>query len=835
MISLFFSTSLFADTGEGVSDVGTLNSKTPTTIVIIHGLELTGGFGTDLLEEQKWVLTMADAIANRLGGAVIYRIRNGQVVGEKRLGTEKEKIVLMNWIEASNKDIHGFSEAASDVIVSKLFEGSQNNLWSLDNLHFIGHSRGSIVSSEVIQRLHMYSELPETNNLHIDPNIQFTMLDAHPWDNDFFDYIGDPLTAHDKHVNEMNISQDGVIVWKNIRFSDNYFHQNTGIDIDLNGLPSIPGNMFNKNLSHSEGYENMNHGGIHAWYHGTINKNDTTDGTGNNEQINIPEIWYPNSERDNLGYNFSKSINNANEIISDTEYSWYDDKTLNPWDIFNGSFEKSTKYGRDNYIILPQFAGLVLVINSLLWDQQKYIPGWRYHLGEESSEGYVSSDIFSSDYHLILDNNNKRIVHNFFYIPENQSKIFFKLKIIKPNPAYKLQVELKDESNNTFESKIYSLNYEDNFTTMSIPLNSSIGKTRKLVFELDGESEDYVKVAIDDVSFESIEKYNISIFSSPTIPLTNNNALKKDNEKRILFSILDNLGRVTGIINDTTVVTEIPESEVITFVDTLGNYNERYLINLPRSSYDQVYNFEMNSNNFEGNINIGVNDIRDKNSKSIGFDSLQFNSKTRTTMVLDSINESTILNIDFDGNGSIDDTLTSDNYNYFYDIISSSSGYGFISPYDTVKISHGDSIKFKIIPDTGSVIKNVWVDDDSIGPLNEYKFVNVNKDHSIFAEFEIATGIESKNKYPASYFLAQNYPNPFNPSTEISFGLKKASFVNLEVYNLLGKKVATLLEEKKQSGLHSVSFDGSNLSTGVYYYRIQAGNFTATKKMLLVK
>jgi hypothetical protein len=86
-----------------------------------------------------------------------------------------------------------------------------------------------------------------------------------------------------------------------------------------------------------------------------------------------------------------------------------------------------------------------------------------------------------------------------------------------------------------------------------------------------------------------------------------------------------------------------------------------------------------------------------------------------------------------------------------------------------------------------------------------------------------------------SYSLEQNYPNPFNPSTTLRFTLPQAGNVNLSVYNLLGEKVAEVLNQEMTSGSFEVSFDGSNLSSGVYFYTIKTNNFTASKKMILMK
>ncbi|MBK9403722.1 MAG: T9SS type A sorting domain-containing protein [Ignavibacteria bacterium] len=88
---------------------------------------------------------------------------------------------------------------------------------------------------------------------------------------------------------------------------------------------------------------------------------------------------------------------------------------------------------------------------------------------------------------------------------------------------------------------------------------------------------------------------------------------------------------------------------------------------------------------------------------------------------------------------------------------------------------------------------------------------------------------------PDKYFLAQNYPNPFNPSTLIKYEIKNDAMVTLKVYNILGKEVASLVNEIKRAGRYEIEFNGSNLSSGIYYYRLDAGEFSETRKMLLIK
>ena len=88
---------------------------------------------------------------------------------------------------------------------------------------------------------------------------------------------------------------------------------------------------------------------------------------------------------------------------------------------------------------------------------------------------------------------------------------------------------------------------------------------------------------------------------------------------------------------------------------------------------------------------------------------------------------------------------------------------------------------------------------------------------------------------PFTYSLFQNYPNPFNPTTTISYQLPEKAFVSVKVFDVIGNEIETLIQEYKPSGVHEVSFDGSNFSSGIYLYQIDVGDYHQSKKMILIK
>ncbi len=99
----------------------------------------------------------------------------------------------------------------------------------------------------------------------------------------------------------------------------------------------------------------------------------------------------------------------------------------------------------------------------------------------------------------------------------------------------------------------------------------------------------------------------------------------------------------------------------------------------------------------------------------------------------------------------------------------------------------------------------------------------------------IITDVKSENIIPDNYSLSQNYPNPFNPTTTINYSIANSGIVHLNIYNLLGEEVKSLVDKYQSTGSYAIDFNASNLPSGIYFYRLQSGNFSETKKLILMK
>jgi hypothetical protein len=155
------------------------------------------------------------------------------------------------------------------------------------------------------------------------------------------------------------------------------------------------------------------------------------------------------------------------------------------------------------------------------------------------------------------------------------------------------------------------------------------------------------------------------------------------------------------------------------------------------------------------------------------------------------------------------------------------------------------------VPDGQYVLKIEMTDKHSQGPLSSFNFpVGEASDTALFPDetnyhdielswVTILTDVNIENAIPSQYQLDQNYPNPFNPTTTIIYSIPKnekreTTNVKLIIYDVLGKEVDVLVNEKQNPGNYTVKFSASHLNSGIYFYTLQTGNFSQTKKMILL-
>ena len=126
--------------------------------------------------------------------------------------------------------------------------------------------------------------------------------------------------------------------------------------------------------------------------------------------------------------------------------------------------------------------------------------------------------------------------------------------------------------------------------------------------------------------------------------------------------------------------------------------------------------------------------------------------------------------------------------------------------------------------------------DDACYPVLDYIYDDLVYSKIDGREYGNYTNVVEQRKLgPFMFELGQNYPNPFNPSTTIQYEIPKSGMVIIKVYDVIGREVKTLVNQYQNIGMHEINFNAGNLSSGVYYYQLRAGNFISTKKMILLK
>ena len=212
----------------------------------------------------------------------------------------------------------------------------------------------------------------------------------------------------------------------------------------------------------------------------------------------------------------------------------------------------------------------------------------------------------------------------------------------------------------------------------------------------------------------------------------------------------------------------------------------------------------------EDGVSIGNPSFSQTNGNFIVVDRIDFNSSSDEIWAIDL----------FEGNSSL--------------VESNGSSVGF------PKYSTDDSrLVFQKVDDQGVTnLRQILLNNDKITPAGvSQAYVSGGQLPSWYAIGNRPTSVEENDSEPISnnFILSQNYPNPFNPTTKIEFSIPKATFVKLKIYDALGREITTLVNENLSNGNYKVNFDATDLSSGIYFYRLDAGKFSQNRKMLLLK
>ncbi len=183
--------------------------------------------------------------------------------------------------------------------------------------------------------------------------------------------------------------------------------------------------------------------------------------------------------------------------------------------------------------------------------------------------------------------------------------------------------------------------------------------------------------------------------------------------------------------------------------------------------------------------------------------------------------------------GDLTWATNSSDRNKFNLSIEGEGGYELLSPdYFAPTYAADESVTLKAV-EKGDTWKFVQWSGDVSGTDQEITFT-MDSPKNVVLEFSDEVAIDD-TALPYEYSLQQNYPNPFNPATTIAFSIKNAGLVQLSVYNMLGQEVATLINKDYSAGKYTINFDASHLSSGVYFYKLHAGDFAYVRKMILIK
>lgn len=860
------------------------------TTIIVHGSNLrstSDGFDIEddgLLgqnSDQGWVETMSAAIKDKVGGG-IFLLKDGEILQVESGDPDKEKILMFDWLEESLHPVFGYSEAAGDALTAILLEGARKEKWDLSQLHFIAHSRGTIVSSEAIQRLGRLEETGDApTSVQIDDQIHFTTIDPHPWDNRPSDIETIPdaasaiLDAHDHDVNASSndlLDEEAVVCWENVAYADNYWQQlsasEAGNNFNLTGRSELPGCDFNRSLGDAtlpfEGVD-IHHGTMPTWYRLSVEGEKPED-----EELG--------------GYDHARSVSDRDPsaISASSSIQPKGDETRGHLSVFNGGLGKANEAPIEPISVLansilalsaPWADPLADAISELTYDRPGISPGWSFHGG--TGDGLignpceVSSQLSGCLYNplnpgVLLEKGAASRRHNIEYVPSSAESIHFTTFAFESSNDDQLKIYFHDLEDGKQEIASLDLSESNRLssTKRSAPIPGSIQGTSGF-FEFaiepgDGTIDSVVK--FDDVGFEKSRQYHASVSPSSggSNGVTSGSGLSKGHPSgaSVYLGAYDTEGNYTGPTSDTTWVAEIPGSKFLVEGSTVTE--GRHALILPELPEGKEYTFDLVSKGETEAVDFLLEDRATPGETGAAvFENIDVGPETVAKSTIQSSTSQPTLEVDEDGDGTFETTKEPSAADGTLPVeLASFSAYaqdGSTARLTWQTASEQNNAGFEVQhrpSDTKGWRTLGFVDSKASGgttsETNTYRYAAEDlsvgmhrfrlKQEDLDGSATLTDPVTVQLRMQEALKLMSPSPNPVSETATLSFAVKEETKATVAVYNTLGQRVKTLYNSAPTAGENQrLRLDASSLPSGTYFIRLEAAGKTRTQRLTVVR
>jgi hypothetical protein len=294
----------------------------------------------------------------------------------------------------------------------------------------------------------------------------------------------------------------------------------------------------------------------------------------------------------------------------------------------------------------------------------------------------------------------------------------------------------------------------------------------------------------------------------------------------------DSDGNYTGPTSDSTWIENIPGSR---YYPPSDSFHAGTII-LPAATQDE-YRFEVlpPTDGTATTFDLHISEIKDNGLTAVEFQSITLSDGGLAQISLSAVTPTVWLEVDSSGDGDFDSVFSPTRVSAPIRIVTTGGPNGFISPSDTTFVNYRDTVHVAITPDEGYRVLDVLINGESVGAVEEYVLEGVENDISVTAEFALGTSSDRGPAGVREFGMSPNYPNPARDRTTISFSIPEPAHVTLEVFDILGRRVAVVVDEPRPAGEHSVELSLRDYSPGIYTYRIVSGGNKTSRRMVVFR